>query len=69
MARYNERERRENAEEWRRYHEDQAERHRRTLEALISHHKAAAQMLEGEGGHSRCPDVQELSGMAAGVLW
>ena len=52
VARYNERERRENAEEWRRYHEDQAERHRRTLEALISHHKAAAQMLEGEGGHS-----------------
>jgi hypothetical protein len=53
---YNERERRENAQEWRRYHEDQAERHRRTLEALISHHMAAAQRLlepeqmdQGEG--------------------
>jgi hypothetical protein len=23
----------------------------------------------GEGGHSRCLNVQESSGMAAGVLW
>jgi hypothetical protein len=50
MKAYNERERRENAQQWRRYYEDQAGRHRRTLEALISHHKAAAQMLKGEGG-------------------
>jgi hypothetical protein len=52
VARYNERERRENAEEWRRYHEDQAERHRRTLAALIAHHEGEAEKLlddQGEG--------------------
>jgi len=39
---------REKLEAWRRYHEDQAASHRRTLEALIAKHKAAAQMLENE---------------------
>jgi hypothetical protein len=36
--------------EWERYHRDQAERHRRTLEGLIAHHEAqAARLCESEG--------------------
>jgi Lon protease-like protein len=46
---YNERERRQIRAEWRDYHESQAERHRRTLEALITHHEGEAQkLLEAE---------------------
>jgi hypothetical protein len=42
---YNERERRQIRAEWRNYHESQAERHRRTLAALIAHHEGEAQKL------------------------
>jgi hypothetical protein len=50
---YNERERRQIRAEWYGWHCDQAERHRRTLEALIARHEAEAERLledEGEGG-------------------
>jgi hypothetical protein len=42
---YQERERRQIRAEWRDYHESQAERHRRTLAALIAHHEGEAQKL------------------------
>jgi hypothetical protein len=42
---YNERERRQMRAEWYGWHCAQAERHRRTLEALISHHEERAQKL------------------------
>jgi hypothetical protein len=42
---YNDRERRQIRAEWRDYHEGQAERHRRTLAALIAHHEGEAQKL------------------------
>ena len=45
VARYNERETRQRRAEWRDYHQNQAERHRRTLEALISHHEGEARKL------------------------
>jgi hypothetical protein len=51
---YNERERRQIRAEWRNYHESQAERHRRTLAALIAHHEGEAQKLcaeESGNGH------------------
>ena len=35
--------------EWHAYHCDQAERHRRTLEALIAHHEQQAAKLTSEG--------------------
>jgi hypothetical protein len=51
VARYNERERRQIRAEWRNYHESQAERHRRTLAALIAHHEGEAErLLEPDGG-------------------
>ncbi len=34
---------------WCEYHRGQAERHRRNLEPLVSHHEAAAERLAGEG--------------------
>jgi hypothetical protein len=48
---YNERERRQIRAEWYGWHCDQAGRHKRTLEALISHHEGEAQKLleDGEG--------------------
>jgi hypothetical protein len=50
---YNRRRRAEMRAAWASYHEDQAERHRRTLEDLISHHEAqAAKLCEGEGVYS-----------------
>lgn len=49
VARYNERERRQIRAEWRDYHESQAERHRRTLAALISHHEGEAEKLLEDG--------------------
>jgi hypothetical protein len=42
---YDELERRQRRAEWRDYHESQAERHRRTLAALIAHHEGEAQKL------------------------
>jgi hypothetical protein len=45
VRRYNERERRQIRAEWYGWHCDQAERHRRTLEALISHHEEQAERL------------------------
>jgi hypothetical protein len=61
---YNERERRQIRAEWRNYHESQAERHRRTLEALIAHHEGEAEKLlepeelyQGEGVRSYWLDV------------
>ena len=55
--RYAARRREENRAAWRKYHQDQAARHRATLEALASYHecKAAKLLLEdavvdGEGG-------------------
>jgi hypothetical protein len=54
---YNERERRQIRAEWYGWHCDQAERHRRTLAALIAHHEGKAQRLlepeemdQAEGG-------------------
>jgi hypothetical protein len=66
VRRFNERERRQTRAQWYGWHCDQAERHRCTLAALIAHHEGEAQRLlepeemdQAEGGHSRCPDVQE----------
>jgi hypothetical protein len=52
---YNERERRHKQAEWYSWHIDQAERHRRTLAALIAHHELAAERLceENGNGHKR----------------
>lgn len=45
--RHSARRRAENEAAWCQYHRDQAERHRRTLEALIAHHETeAAKLLE-----------------------
>lgn len=49
VARYNERERRQMRAEWYGWHCDQAERHRRTLEALIAHHEGEAEKLLEDG--------------------
>jgi hypothetical protein len=49
VRRYQERESRERRAEWYGWHCDQAERHRRTLAALIEHHEGEAQkLLESE---------------------
>jgi hypothetical protein len=40
--------REENRQAWCEYHQLQAERHRRILEALIAHHEAAMKLLKGE---------------------
>lgn len=51
VRRYNARREEENRAAWAAFHEGQAERHRRTLEDLISHHETqAAKLCEGEGG-------------------
>jgi hypothetical protein len=42
---YNERERRQIRAQWYGWHCDQAQRHRRTLAALIAHHEGEAQKL------------------------
>jgi hypothetical protein len=51
---YDERERRQIRAEWYGWHCEQAERHKRTLAALIAHHEGEAQKLcestEAEGG-------------------
>ena len=50
VARYTARRREEMRAAWTSYHEGQAERHRRTLQDLISHHETqAAKLCEGEG--------------------
>jgi hypothetical protein len=43
--RYEEKRRRENRAAWYGWHLDQAERHRRTLEDLITHHETQAKRL------------------------
>ena len=54
VRRYQERERRERRAQWYGWHCDQAERHRRTLEALIARHQAeAAKLLEDGEGEDR----------------
>jgi hypothetical protein len=45
VARYNERERRQIRAEWYGWNCDQAERHSRTLEALVAHHEGETQKL------------------------
>jgi hypothetical protein len=45
VRRFNERERRQIRAEWYGWHCEQAERHRRILEALISHHEGEAKKL------------------------
>ena len=57
VRRYQKHKRRQIRAEWRDYHESQAERHRRTLAALIDHHEDEAQRLleleemdQAEGG-------------------
>jgi hypothetical protein len=57
VRRYQERERRQMRAKWHGWHCDQAERHRRTLAALIAHHEGEAQRLlepeemdQAEGG-------------------
>jgi hypothetical protein len=53
VRRYNARRREEMRAAWASYHEGQAERHRRTLKDLITHHEAqAAKLCEGEGVYS-----------------
>ena len=47
--RYEENRRRENQAAWYGWHLDQAERHRRTLEGLITHHKTQAERLCEKG--------------------
>jgi hypothetical protein len=49
VRRHNERIQEENRRAWAAFHEDQAERHRRTLEELIAHHEMQAARLCGEG--------------------
>jgi hypothetical protein len=53
--RYNARRAREMRARWYGWHCDQAERHRRTLEALIAHHELEAEKLceENGNGHKR----------------
>ena len=46
---YNARKHKEMRAAWTAFHEDQAERHRRTLEELISYHETRAQRLLTEG--------------------
>jgi hypothetical protein len=45
---YNERRRREIRAAWAAFHQDQAERHRRTLDNLIAHHEGEAARLCGD---------------------
>jgi hypothetical protein len=45
VRRYQERERRQMRAKWHGWHCDQAERHRRTLAALIAHHEGEAKKL------------------------
>jgi hypothetical protein len=45
VNRYNARRREENRQAWASFHEEQAERHRRTLEDLISHRETQAARL------------------------
>jgi hypothetical protein len=45
VARFNEREQQQIRAQWYGWHMDQAERHRRTLEALVSHHHGEAKKL------------------------
>ena len=45
VRRYNARRREENRQAWASFHEEQAERHRRTLEDLVSHHETQAARL------------------------
>jgi hypothetical protein len=47
--RYNARLQEENRQAWTAFHEQQAERHRRTLQELISYHETRAQSLLTEG--------------------
>jgi len=50
---YTARRREEMRAAWASYHEGQAERHRRTLQDLITHHETqAAKLCEGEGVRS-----------------
>jgi hypothetical protein len=50
VRRYNARRREEMRAAWASYHEGQAERHRHTLQELISYHETqAAKLCEGEG--------------------
>jgi hypothetical protein len=46
---YEEKRRRENRAAWYGWHIDQAERHRQTLEGLITHHETQAERLCEEG--------------------
>jgi len=64
--RYAARRREENRAAWCRYHQDQAVRHRASLEALATYHESKAAKLqlkdavvEGEGVDSKCPDVPQ----------
>ena len=50
---YDERRRRQIQAAWYGWHCDQAERHRRTLEALIAHHEGEAEKLLEENGHEK----------------
>jgi hypothetical protein len=49
-CKYAERRREANRQAWASFHEEQAERHRATLQALVEHHETqAAKLCEGEG--------------------
>jgi hypothetical protein len=49
VRRHNARLQEENRQAWTAFHEQQAQRHRRTLEGLISYHETRAQRLLTEG--------------------
>ena len=49
VRRYNARLQEENRQAWTAFHEQQAQRHRRTLQELISYHETRAQRLLTEG--------------------
>jgi hypothetical protein len=49
VRRFNARQQEENRQAWTAFHEQQAERHRRTLQELISYHETRAQRLLTEG--------------------
>jgi len=60
VAAYNARQQREVGAAWYAWHMDQAERHRRNLEALIAHHEGEAEkLLENGNGHHHEGDEED----------
>jgi hypothetical protein len=64
VAAYNARRREENRQAWASFHEGQAERHRRTLEDLITHHETQAARLCADSGARGRGDTYWLNARA-----